>query len=195
MNRIEEYLNSLDKKNLVLLYASIIIAVFIVYYNYNYNILQEKIDNYNVKIVQLKKKLESTNSLRSVLSELKTQLKKLKKQNVSLNEDLKYLNVLVKTSSILHRNEKNFLNILKNVLHNAIQNNIKASYTIDKNTDEYKKYIINVQGEFEPEMFDKFYEFIKNLEKIKAIKEITQLKIIKKDKVQFDMNIVFWSLL
>ncbi|ACM93665.1 hypothetical protein NAMH_1376 [Nautilia profundicola AmH] len=195
MNRIEEYLNSLDKKNLVLLYASIIIAVFIVYYNYNYNILQEKIDNYNVKIVQLKKKLESTNSLRSVLSELKTQLKKLKKQNVSLNEDLKYLNVLVKTSSILHINEKNFLNILKNVLHNAIQNNIKASYTIDKNTDEYKKYIINVQGEFEPEMFDKFYEFIKNLEKIKAIKEITQLKIIKKDKVQFDMNIVFWSLL
>jgi len=195
MNRIEEYLNSLDKKNLVLLYASIIIAVFIVYYNYNYNILQEKIDNYNVKIVQLKKKLESTNSLRSVLSELKTQLKKLKKQNVSLNEDLKYSNVLVKTSSILHRNEKNFLNILKNVLHNAIQNNIKASYTIDKNTDEYKKYIINVQGEFEPEMFDKFYEFIKNLEKIKAIKEITQLKIIKKDKVQFDMNIVFWSLL
>ena len=195
MNRIEEYLNTLDKKNLFFLYSSVIIVAFIIYYNFNYNILQEKIDNYNNEIFSLQENLQTTNDLKKKLLKLKTEFKQLKKENMSLSEDLKYLNVLVNTTSILHIDEKHFMNILKKILEKAVKNNIKASYIISKETDRYKNYVIRINGVFEPKDFINFYRFIKNLEKIKAIKEIEYLKLEKKEKVQFDLKIVFWGLL
>lgn len=195
MNRIEEYLNTLDKKNIILLYASVIIAVFVVYYNFNYNVLYEKIENYNQEIGALEEKLRKTDKLNIKLAKIKKDLKILKTKNSALNEDLRYLNVLIKTSSVLHINEKEFLNILKNVLQKAVDNKILASYTIVEKSDEYKRYVINIKGVFEPASFSAFYKFINNLEKIKAVKRIEYLKFDKKEKISFDLNIVFWSLL
>jgi len=195
MNKIEEYLNSLDKKNLILLYASIVIAAFIGYYNFNYNVLGDEINSENNQLELLKRQLRKTSKLKSSLPRLKKDVKKLKQKNISLSEDLKYLNLLINSSTILHINEKNFLKILENVLQNAIDNNIEASYVITKESDKYKQYIIDVQGSFEPKEFGEFYSFLNNLEKIKAIKEIEYLNIEKKDKIDFKFKIVFWSLL
>ncbi|GAB6074013.1 hypothetical protein JCM15786_06700 [Nautilia lithotrophica] len=195
MNKIDEYLNTLDKKNIILLYASIIIAAFIVFYNFNYNVLYEKIKNYDQEINTLQEKLHKTNKLKATLVKLKKEIKVLKSKNLSLNEDLKYLNVLIKTSSILHINEKEFLNILKNVLQKAVENKIPASYAIAEKTDEYKKYIINIDGLFESKNFKAFYKFINNLENIKAVKKIENLKFEKKEQIHFNLRIIFWSLL
>jgi len=107
MSKIENYLNSLDKKNITLLYLSVVIAFGVLYYNVNYSIFQKEIDLNNQKIISLKNKLKKT-SLSLKLKNLKIKLKKLKKENVSLKEDLKYLNVRIKTSAILHIDEKNF---------------------------------------------------------------------------------------
>lgn len=195
MNRVEEYLNTLDKRNIVMLYASVIIAVFVVYYNFNYSVLQKSINENNQEIISLKHKLNRSNTLLLELKKLKTEAKKLKKKNLSLTEDLKYLNLLVKTSPVLHIEEKHFLEILRQILKKAVNSNIEASYKIEKNTDKYKTYEIEVNGEFSPAEFENFYKFIKNLESIGAIKEIRELKIDKNEKVEFEMKIVFWSFL
>jgi len=193
MSKIENYLNSLDKKNITLLYLSVVIAFGVLYYNVNYSIFQKEIDLNNQKIIGLKNKLKNT-SLSLKLKNLKIKLKKLKKENVSLKEDLKYLNVRIKTSVILHIDEKNFLNILRSVLQEAVNNNIKASFTISKKVNDYKTYIIEIKGEFAPFEFNKFYRFIKNLENIKAVKEITNLNLSKNKNVTFEIKILFWSL-
>jgi len=195
MNKIEEYLNTLDKKNIILLYVSVVLAAFVVYYNFNYSVLYEKIENCEREINTLQKKLKKTNELNLKFVKIKKEFKKLKNQNITLNEDLKYLNVLIKTSSLLHINEKEFLSILKSVLQKAVESNIKASYLIDKEINDYQKYIIDINGVFAPSNFHSFYLFIKNLEKIKAVKKIEYLKFEKKDRINFSLRIVFWSLL
>jgi hypothetical protein len=173
----------------------VIIAVFVVYYNFNYSVLQKSINENNQEIISLKHKLNRSNTLLLELKKLKTEAKKLKKKNLSLTEDLKYLNLLVKTSPVLHIEEKHFLEILRQILKKAVNSNIEASYKIEKNTDKYKTYEIEVNGEFSPTEFENFYKFIKNLESIGAIKEIRELKIDKNEKVEFEMKIVFWSFL
>jgi predicted metal-dependent enzyme (double-stranded beta helix superfamily) len=195
MNKIEEYLNSLDKKNIMFLYVSVVIAAFIFYYNFNYSVLQKKIDTNNQEMITLENKLKKISILSLKLKKLKIKLKRLRKQNISLNEDLKYLNMLIKTSAVLHIDEKKFLSILKDILQKATNNNINASYVINKNIADFKTYIIEIKGEFDPLNFDKFYMFVKNLESIKAIKEIKNLNLSKRDNVKFEIKILFWSIL
>ncbi|AZV47066.1 hypothetical protein C3L23_07205 [Nautilia sp. PV-1] len=195
MNKFETYLNSLDKKNIILLYLSIIIIAVIVYYNFNYGVLSKQINTNGEKISFLQSKVKKVSSLQEKLNNIKAQLNKLKKQNLSLNEDLKYLNLLIKTSSILHVDEKSFLNVLKDVLQNATNNNIEASYTINKSIKDYVVYQIDINGKFSPEEYRNFYKFIRDLEKIRAVKEIKNLTFEKKKDVNFNIQLLIWGIL
>lgn len=195
MNKLETYLNSLDKKNIILLYLSIIIIAVIVYYNFNYGVLSKQINTNSEKISFLQRKVKKVSNLQDKLNNIKAQLNKLKKQNLSLNEDLKYLNLLIKTSSILHVDEKSFLNVLKDVLQNATNNNIEASYTINKSIKDYVVYQIDINGEFSPEEYGNFYKFIRDLEKIRAVKEIKNLTFEKKKDVNFNIQLLIWGIL
>jgi len=195
MNKFETYLNSLDKKNIILLYLSIIIIAVIVYYNFNYGVLSKQINTNSEKISFLQSKVKKVSNLQEKLNNIKAQLNKLKKQNLSLNEDLKYLNLLIKTSSILHVDEKSFLNVLKDVLQNATNNNIEASYTINKSIKDYVVYQIDINGEFSPEEYGNFYKFIRDLEKIRAVKEIKNLTFEKKKDVNFNIQLLIWGIL
>jgi len=195
MSKIEEYLNSLDKKNIFMLYISVFVLGFIVYYNYNYNVLQKTIEQNSASIEKLKNKNKKNSHLLGKVSKLKEELKKLKSKNSALEEDFKYLSVLVKTSKVINIDENSFFDILKTVLQSATLNDIQASYSIKKDLGEYKTYEINVKGRFSPQNFINFYDFIKSIEKIKYIKKIVLLDFAKtKEDVTFDMIIKFWSL-
>ena len=195
MNRLEEYLNSIEKKQLYMLYISILIAVGVLYYNFNYSFLQNKINTQTSKISVLENKLKKTNYLELKLIKIKNQIKKLKKENSGLSEDLNYVNILITSSNILNINDKKFPDILKNVLNEAVNNNIQASYTINKNLTNFKTYNIDINGTFTPKQYYDFAYFIKNLEDINGIKEIKNFSLKKDRKVKFHISIIFWSLL
>jgi len=194
MNRIEEYLNSLDKKNKIILYLSIVIAGFVLYYNINLSYLQDEIDYNENVIASIKKEMKNTSLLKLKVKKKKLELKKLKKENATLIEDLKYLQVLIATSPILHIKEESFLEILRKILFRAYENGITASYEIVKDEGDYLVYNINIKGAFKRKDFSKFYSFIRSLESIKGIKSIDYLNIYKVENVGFEMNCKFWSI-
>ena len=192
MNRFEEYFSNLDKKNLIMLYLSLIIAAGVIYYNFNYSVLQNRIEENYVEINKLKSK--KPQNLNTKLVTLKKKYKLLKKTQETLSEDLKYLNLLLKTSSILKMSDKKMLNILRDILQYAIDNNIVASYDMRFVSDKYNNYIINVKGSFDAKRFNDFYGFVKSIENMKSIKEIKILKFSNKENIEFNMQIYFWGL-
>jgi len=195
MNRFEEYLNSLDRKNIIMLYISVFVIGFIVYYNYNYSVLQERIEQNSEKITKLQLKNKKTSTLYKELKKLKQEVKKLESLNASLQEDYKYLSMLVKTSRVLNISDGDFFDILRSILHSATVNNIKASYKIETKLGDYKEYMIMLSGDFTNENFKNFYDFIKSIESIPYIKKIEQLEFSKtKDAVMFNMSVSFWSI-
>ncbi len=194
-NKIEEYLNDLDKKNLIMLYASVIIMFFIIYYNYNYSVLSEEIISYDNKISKLQQNLKHNISNKKELVSLKKMMIELKKENVSLKEDLKYLSMLVKTSKILYINDEKFLDILNYILQKAVNSNIKASYTLNVQTEKFKKYLIKIKGVFKAKQYIDFYNFIKSIESIKAVKVISNIKLEKKENIEFEIKVLFWSII
>jgi len=120
----------------------------------------------------------------------------LESKNLSLKEDIKYINVSIKSSDIFHINEKRFFIILKDVLQKAIDNNIKASYKIEVKKDKFKIYSIYIDGDFNKIYFFNFFNFIKELESIKNIKKIQNLLLTQKDNsINFSLVINFWSIL
>ncbi len=194
LKKLENYLESLDQKNRLVLYASVIFAGIILYYNINLSFLQDEID-YNVNVIEkLKKEMKSPGVLRVKLKKKKKTLNKVKKENTFLSENVKYVKMLIATSSVLHINENSFLEILRKILLHASENGITASYIIEEEKGDYVSYVINIKGAFERKNFKNFYAFIRDLEAIKAIKSIDSLTFYKVENVGFEINCKFWSL-
>jgi hypothetical protein len=118
----------------------------------------------------------------------------LEKQNLEYAEDLKYLNILVANSNVLNIKEGKFIDILKNILQQASKHQIMASYVIKKTSGNYITYEIDITGGFPSGKFGDFHRFVKEIEKIRAVKEIQNFKIEKKDNVYFEIKSFFWSL-
>ena len=195
VDKIENYLNSIDKKNLILCYLSIALLIGLIYYNFNYSILGDKIKRYNQKIEFLKNKIKNNKFLYLKLEELKRNINTLKIKNLFLKKDIKYINMLINSSKMFNINKEGFFIILKDILQKAVNNNIKASYKVAIDVNKFKIYSIHVNGNFNKNNFLDFFNFIKNLESIKNIKKIKNLLIVKKDNlIEFSLVIIFWSI-
>jgi len=196
MINLKEYFEELDKKKLFLIYFLFFICIGFIYYNYVYLVFDKEFKKYDKEIEKIRKEIKNTKLLPYKLDKLQKQIKKLEKENLSLNEDLKYINLLIKSSTILNINEKSFLAILESILRKAILNNIEASYIIGDKIDSFKIYTINIKGNFEKEYFYNFFNFIKDLESIRKIKSIQLLKFKKNNNnIEFYLKIDFWSIL
>ena len=199
MNKIENYLSGLDTKNLVLLYLSLFFLIGLIYYNYNYSVLGEKIKANSEQIEKLKH-AKNEKQLHRDLVNLRKNLKKTQLENQTLKEDLKYLNILIKTSPVLNISENEFLDILQTILKKATYYNVKASYTIKKSQDKFVKYDIVLEGKMAPEEFLNFLEFIRSIEKMHIIKQIRflNLQAVENEKelgVDFKMELILWGLI
>ncbi len=195
MNKIDSFFDKLDKKNLFLLYFSLFIGAFVLYYNINIS-LKEQIEENEIKISKMHSKLKELSSYASKIEIYKKMLKTLQKENFALQEDLKYLNLLISTSSILHLSQKQFLNILEEILSNAIDYNMKASYKITMSSNDLLSYNIEINGEFNVNEYKNFYSFLRSLDKIKKIKSVSFVTLeVKEDKVLFKIILSFWSLI
>jgi len=196
MNRVEKYLQELNKKNKILLYISIIILGFIIYYNFNYSYLNEKYEKLHSQVNALYKKVNiSFYDLQNKLKNLKQTYKLQYQKNSSLQEDYRYLKVLINTSEVLTLNEEKFFSILETILKMSSQKGINSSYEIEQNKKDLLIYKVKIYGNFAVNNFLNFLEFVKTIEKIKAIKKISSLKLEYKDQeIKFDMICEFWSI-
>jgi hypothetical protein len=142
VNRIEEFLQTLDIKNKIMLYLSIIIIGVIVYYNFNYDFLYSKIKNNDREIQNLEKKvLISMKDLNKKLAKLKKEYKNLKALKNEKIQDLEYLNKRINLS-VLKINDSQFYTFLENILNKSDNLNLNPNYYIKQNFAQFKNCLL-----------------------------------------------------
>jgi len=193
IERVNEYFSNLDKKNLLMLYLSMLILFFIIgnliYSNY---IVSEK-ENLDKQKKEIIKKLSKIRSYKKVISSSKKKYLKQKSLLATLEEDVRYLNSIVYTSKRLYIDDKKYLTILNKYLQVAPL--INASFEFNKTIKDVKEYNIKVNGIMDVKNYFNFISFIRELEKVDAIVTINQLVLNrKKDNINYEINLSLWSI-
>lgn len=193
-NRIVEYINGLDRRNLLMLYMSLIILAVIFYLNINESIFSNKIEQNHGTILKLKKALKSNKILEKKILKLKKEYKGIQKNIFALQEDIKYLKILISTS-LMSLNDKKFIGFLKTILDISVENGLNSSYSISKEKDKLIQYTIFLNGNFEKERYRDFVKFIQEIEKLKVIKTINQSTISDVNGIlNYKIIINFWGI-
>ena len=193
IERVNEYFSNLDKKNLLMLYLSMLILFFIIgnliYSNY---IVSEK-ENLDKQKKEIIKKLSKIRSYKKVISSSKEKYLKQKSLLATLEEDVRYLNSIVYISKRLYIDDKKYLTILNKYLQIAPL--INASFELNKTIKDVKEYTIKVDGNISVKNYFNFISFIRELEKVDAIVTINQLVLNrKKDNISYEINLSLWSI-
>ncbi|MEO1923355.1 MAG: hypothetical protein ABGX25_02405, partial [Nautiliaceae bacterium] len=178
MNRIEEYLQSLDNKNRLMLYVAILLLGGFIYYYVNYNIFYQKIVSLENKkrdiILKMKKQ---TNTVTTELVKLKKKYKKLLKQHTILKGDLKYLIVVVNTSKKIFIDDKKFFYILNKILENSNKYQINSTYLINTKKKELKDFNVILNGSVDVNEFLNLANFIRSVEKMNFVKSVNYVNL------------------
>ncbi len=191
MNKIKDYLENLDTKNLIMLYLSILILFFIMgYFIYQKIIFPKKQQLINQEI-SLIKKIREVKSNNYEVIKLKKIYKNKKLKINSLREDLNYLNALIYSVPKININKKRYLNIIDNYLQ--IGSSLNASFKFNQ-TKKIDKYNIYISGKFLPEEYFIFVKFLKILQNPKAIVTINNLDLNYKKYINYDINLSIWSI-
>jgi hypothetical protein len=180
MNRLEEFLQNLDLKNKIMLYLSIVVVGVIIYYNFNYNILNSQIEDNNKQLKKLEKRVNfSFKNYKKKLIKLKKEYKNLKIIKNEKIQDLDYLNKRIDLSP-LKLDDKKFYSILESILYNSSSLNLTPDFYIDKKFDKFKKYVIDINGTLAYCQEKNLFNFIKFLKSGKYVVNI--------DNFRFDVN-------
>jgi hypothetical protein len=185
VNRLEEFLQNLDNKNKIMLYLSILIIAVIIYYNFNYNFLNSEITDNDKEIKKLEKKVNS--SIKNYVNTLFKLKKEYKNLTVIKNEkiqDLEYLNKRIDLS-YLKINDKNFYSLLENILYKSNNLNLTPDFYINKDFNEFKKYIIDIKGVLGFCQEKNLFDFIKFLESRKYCVNIDKFSLEKNNSTYF----------
>jgi len=190
MNRLNEFLQSLDRRNLIMLYLSVLILFFIIGYFVYQNILLPKEKTLVNKKITLIKKIRKAkkNSKDTIL--LKREIKSEKLRLNGAREDLNYLKTLIFSSKKLNISEKEYLNILNKYI--LVGSNLNASFKFNK-TDNLNKYNILIKGKFLPDKYFLFLEFLKTLQAQEPIITINSLNVDNNESVIYDINLSIWG--
>ena len=193
IERVNEYFSNLDKKNLLMLYLSMLILFFIIgnliYSNY---VISEK-ENLDKQKKEIIKKLSKIRGYKRAINSSKEKYLKQKSLLATLEEDVRYLNSIVYTSKKLYIDDKKYLTILNKYLQIAPL--INASFEFNKTIEDVKAYTIKVDGVMNVKDYFNFVSFIKEIEKVDAIVTINQLILNReKDNINYEINLSLWSI-
>ena len=195
MNRIEEYLQSLDNKNRLMLYVAILLLGGFIYYYVNYNIFYQKISSLEQKKYNILAKIKKqTNAVTTELVKLRKRYKKLLKQNTILKEDLKYLIVVVNTSKKIFIDDKKFFYILNDILKKSNRYQVNSTYIINTKKEELKIFKVISRGKMDVSEFLNLANWIRSVERIEYIKNISKAEFNRtKEDINFSVEFNFWS--
>jgi len=193
LERINEILANLDRKNMLMLYFSIflifVIIIFFIYDNFDKKLayLNNEFIKVRKRVIRIKKDLGKRN-----IKSLKYSFLRKKSYIQELEENLKYLNSFIYTSN-LYIDNKTYLNILSDYLKVAPL--VNASFEFNESFNKVKSYNIKISGYFNVKDYFDFINFIKTLEGVKGIVTIDNLILKNKNrKVLYDINVSIWSI-
>ena len=195
MNEIKDklisYFEQQDNKNLIMLILSVLIAMGIAIYYLNDYFSQQNslLENKKIKIY---KKIKKIRNLNSSLGALKHKNRILKTKFKNLSSDWKFLLSEIETSDFLIVDNEKFLKILHNYIKMGTK--VNASFEIENNNKKLNRYNMSIKGDFKPNEFFNFTDFIKTIQSPKAIISINSLNVKKdSDIIDYDMNVSIWS--
>lgn len=195
MNEIKDklisYFEQQDNKNLIMLILSVLIAMGIAIYYLNDYFSQQNslLENKKIKIY---KKIKEIRNLNSSLGALKHKNRILKTKFKNLSSDWKFLLSEIETSDFLIVDNEKFLKILHNYIKMGTK--VNASFEIENNNKKLNRYNMSIKGDFKPNEFFNFTDFIKTIQSPKAIISINSLNVKKdSDIIDYDMNVSIWS--
>ena len=191
MNRLNNYLENLDRKNKVMLYLSVVILCFIVGYFIYENILIPKENLFFSKKIGLIKKIRKIHSNNNMVKKVKKIYKIKKMKLVSSKEDLRYLKALIGSSQKLYVDKKEYLKITDGYLKEG--SNLNASFEFNQ-TDGLDKYNIDISGCFKPYKYFYFVNFLKTLQAPKAIITVNNMDLNYTKNVNYKIDLSVWSL-
>lgn len=190
LKNVITYLDNLEVKEKFMLISSIFIVGVITYFYLNMPLFKT-IERNNDKIASLK--LSMTEKYINEAKEIKQKVLNMKKKVKEKQDDLRYLKMFVLSEPFFYIDKYHFSNILHILL--SSKNNLYPSYTIDIKEDDFKKYIITISGYSLSYNLKNFYNFLKDIETIKYIKKVSNVKLTPTNVgYNFSLKVEFWSL-
>ena len=189
MNKINDYIENLEQKELIMLYMSVVIIFIIIYYFFNMS-LADEVEKKNKEYISIYKKSRiTTKSVKHKLAAKKLEYKKLLSSQI--RQDYKYLQVKLNLSNKLMIKEKRFLDILNLLVQEAIDKNLNASFGLDKKIGEFLIYNIHINGDNIGSIYN-LYLYIKDIESKKMVKKVTNLSF--DNNLTYHIDVKIWSL-
>jgi hypothetical protein len=173
LSTLEDYLQELDLKNKIVLYVSVLIFFGIIYYYFNYDYFNSKMEENRSKIIELKRENHfSVKKAKIKLAHLKKELKKLKLEKDELKADMVYLKRKL-TLSHLKVDDDKFYSLLEKVLYKSIELDFAPNYLIKKeDKKDFIKYSLDINSSFNICEENKLFNLIKFLESTKYVATI-----------------------
>jgi len=175
--KIEEYLNSIEKKELIYLFLSIPIVVFIIYYNFVYPKLVETHKILSAKISKQQKTLSKLSIDIRNIQHSKQKLIPIKKRLETLKADYKYIKYNFDTLEFIKLDDKKIYKVFTDLLNKANKLNLNASFIVkwnEKTLPPFNQFIeIEIEGVARYESIVQYIQFIDYLNTLKIIHNVT----------------------
>jgi len=179
--KIEQYLNSIKPKEVIYLFTSIPIVIFIIYSNFIYPSLVKTNKKLNAEIEKNKKELVKTVTEIRQIRKINKNLPIVEKKLEKLKEDFKYIKYNLDYLNLIKLNEDNVYKTLEKILNKANEFHLNTSFYINWDTT-YQPYekdlMIKIEGKG---LFKNLINYIKYLESLNKIITINTLNISLSD--------------
>ena len=176
--KIEEYLYSLEKKELIYIFISIPIVVFIIYYNFVYPNLDTEYNKLTKKQKSTTKELYTISSKIRKVKSSKNILLPTRKKLENLKEDYRYISYSFDTLDFVKLNDKKIYNILTQLLNKAKFLDLSASFDVSWNKKQlhpFTQYVeVTITGSGDYISILKYLQFIDH---IRALINVASIKI------------------
>ena len=174
--KIEEYLESLSKKEMIYLSLSLPIAVFVIYYNFVYPKLEKKDSDLKQKEEMVKKELIDVSSkIRKVKSSKKI-ITPIRKKLENLEEDYKYIDYSFRQLDAIKLNNAKIYSIFTKLLNKANSLGLAVSFKVDwnkKRLEPFSQYIeVNISGKGDYIDIVRYLQFIDHLKSLVNVNTI-----------------------
>jgi len=185
MNRLEEYLNKLNKKDLIYLFLSIPVFFFMIYYQFIYSYLEKEHNKLIAKKRVETKKLRQISTKLRVVKNVKEDIKPYKIKLSSLKEDYKFIKYSFSNLELIKLSEKKLYNVLTDILNFSKKSNLTISIFIDKSTPPKpfnNALEVTIKGEGSYLNIVKFIDYIESRKILVRVKELNIIKSDEKEK-------------
>ena len=180
--KIEEYLNSISKKEFIYILISIPIVFFVLYYNFIYPDLEKNKKNEKYRLSQKERQLTKLYKEINHIKVSKNTITPTRKKLENLMDDYKFIKYNMATIKLLYLNDPKTFLLLKQILKKADILRLNASMKVEwiQPSNLFKKGVqIKISGKGK---FINIVRYIQYIEYLNALVHINSVNIFTKSK-------------